>query len=114
MHRWRKRLYLASIAILFVGMCAATAIYLRAEDSSDFNGAYQVEIINGVAYPTAPSDSRAYQRELERIGGKSYVLFDDLNRWIASLFHGRTLAITVGVSTFTVSIALFLLGRFVA
>ncbi len=109
--RRRKRLHLASIVVLIAGLCAAAAIYFQAGDSYGLEGAYQVEIINGTAYPVSPSDSRAYQREMERIGGKTYLLFDDLNRWIASLFQGKRLAFTVGICSLVVSLGLFLLGQ---
>ncbi len=113
MQQWRKRLYFVSIAVLIVGLFVAIAIYLRADDSLDFSDAYQVENINGKAHTVAPNDSRVYQRELERMGGKSYLLFDDLNRWIAGLFHGKALAFTVGVSSLVVSLVLFLFARFI-
>jgi hypothetical protein len=35
--------------------------------------------------------------ELDKIGGKSYILFTNLNDWFASLWRGRRLAYTVGV-----------------
>jgi hypothetical protein len=37
------------------------------------------------------------RNQLERMGGKTYVLFKDFDEWFASLWHGRRLAGTVGV-----------------
>jgi hypothetical protein len=35
--------------------------------------------------------------QLEKMGGKSYILFSGLNEWFVSLWHGRRLACTVGI-----------------
>jgi hypothetical protein len=48
--------------------------------------------------------------QLEKMGGKSYILFNDIDRWFASLWHGQRLAYTVGV----LSIAGFLSCRWFA
>lgn len=38
--------------------------------------------------------------EMERMGGKSYLLFHDLSEWFVTLGHGRRLAYTVGILSF--------------
>jgi len=48
--------------------------------------------------------------QLEKMGGKSFILFNDFNEWFASLWHGRRLAYSVGV----LSIAGFLSCRWFA
>lgn len=61
-----------------------------------------------IIYATAPPDVKAGilgvdirtnrdRMQLERMGGKSYVMLKDLDDWFASLWHGRRLGITVGV-----------------
>ena len=52
-----------------------------------------------------------YQRDLRHFGGNSAVLADDITRWFAGLWHGRTLAVTLTWITAFVSVALFLLAR---
>lgn len=40
--------------------------------------------------------SKLYQANLERVGGKAAFLGDDIQRWLASLFHGPNLGLTIG------------------
>ena len=105
----RSRLYLGSILVLLLGLCAAAAIHVTAGDDS--NRAVRYEVINGVAYPVAPEDSKAYQRELERFGGKANVLAVELTRWFAGLWHGKTLAYTLAAISVVVSLALYLWAK---
>jgi hypothetical protein len=105
-----KVIRLASAAVLALGLCAAALIYVFAPD--DAAGTVGYEVINGVAYPVAPADSKAYQRELERFGGKANVLAAELTRWFASLWQGRKLAFTIAFLSFAVSLALYLYAKF--
>jgi hypothetical protein len=102
----RKIIRLASAAVLALGLCAAAVVYVTAAD--DANGAVGYEVINGVAYPVEPADSKAYQRELERFGGKANVLAVEFTRWFAGLWRGRTLAYTLAFLSMVVSLALYL------
>jgi hypothetical protein len=52
-----------------------------------------------------------YLRDLERFGGKAAVLFDELNRWFAGLWRGKSLATTVAWISVFVALVLFALGR---
>jgi hypothetical protein len=106
----RQVVRLAGIAVLALGLCAAVVIYVTAKDDS--NGAVSYEVINGVAYPVAPADSKAYQRELERFGGKANVLAAELTRWFASLWQGRRLAFSVAFIGILASLALFLYAKY--
>jgi hypothetical protein len=105
----RKIIRLASAVVLALGLCGAALIYLFAGDDSA--GAIGYEVINGTAYPVAPADSKAYQRELERFGGKANVLAAELTRWFAGLLQGRKLAFTVAFLSIVVSLALYLYAR---
>ncbi|HMA90731.1 MAG TPA: hypothetical protein VKP89_18525 [Burkholderiales bacterium] len=105
----KRRLQLASGLILVLGLCAAVLIYRAADAGADEAVAY--EIINGQAYSVAPTDSKLYNRELERIGGKAALLFADFARWFAGLWRGKSLAFTVAFLTATASAGLFLIAR---
>jgi len=109
-----KRLYLAAAIVLIVGLCSSVLIYLTASDDADIDGAYQVVVIDGKAYPIAGSQSKAYVRQLQRFGGKASVLFDEIDTWLAALWRGKQLAITVGWITLIVSVGLFLFGRWLS
>ena len=105
----QTRLYLSSIVVLIAGMCAAAAIWLTAEDDP-LAGAYQVVVVDGKAYPVAPGQSKVYMREVQRFGGKAAVLFDEIDRWFAGLWRGKSLAITVGWISIFAAAALLLAG----
>jgi hypothetical protein len=107
-----RLLHLGSLMALLLGLCAGAVIYVTAADDSDAAVGY--EVVNGVAYPVAPADSKAYQRELERFGGKAIVLAAELDRWFAALWHGRRLAFTVAFIGAAVSLALCLYAKYLA
>jgi hypothetical protein len=88
------RLYVAAVIVLVVGLAGAVAIWLTASDAPV--EAYQYVVVDGKAYPIAGSQSKAYVRQLERFGGKASVLFAELGTWLAGLWRGKALAITVG------------------
>lgn len=106
----RKRLHAASIIVLVLGLCSALLIYRMAGDEPDVPDGSQVVIVDGEAYAIAPSDTKAYLRDLERFGGKATVLFVQLEDWFGGLWHGRSLAVTVAWITAFVSLGLFLLA----
>ena len=107
--RWR--LYASAVVVLVVGLCAAAVIYITAGDDDDVSDAYQVVIVNGKVYPISPAQSKVYVHQLEQFGGKAAVLFDELGRWFAGLWRGKSLAFTVGWISVFVSFALLLLAR---
>jgi hypothetical protein len=106
----RKRLYACSLAILILGLCSGAAIHVLAEDRTDDGDGYV--IVDGKAYPAGVYQSKRYQRELERYGGKANVLFDEFNRWFASLWQGKTLGATLACIGVALSFGLFLLARY--
>src|SRR5881394_1721286 len=89
----KVRLYLSCLLILAAGLCSAALIYAFVEDAPA--GGEDFIVVNGVAYPVAPHQTKRYVRSLEQYGGKASVLFDEFNRWFASLWRGKTLAITI-------------------
>jgi hypothetical protein len=52
----RQRLYLASLLILVVGLCAAATLYVTMDDSEAAEDTYRIVIYNGKSYPI-PVDS---------------------------------------------------------
>ena len=100
----KKRLRLGCLIILVAGLCGAMLIYLLAEDIPDDSLGYV--IVNGTVYPLSTRDSKKYRFELERIGGKQALLFDDLDRWFADLWQGKTRGKTVALISIVVSLGI--------
>ena len=107
-----KTLYVVSAIVLAAGLVVAALIYVTADDAQETAASYL--IINGEAHAIPPGASRTYVCELERFGGKAAVLFDELNRWFAGLWDGKSLAVTLAWISILVSLVLFLLARYMA
>ena len=101
---------MCSVAVAVIGLLGAVLIYVRADDS-DADENVQIVIVDGQVQKIPLASTKIYQRELRRFGGEAAVLFDDINRWFARLWHGRSLGIITACITAFVSIGLFLLGR---
>jgi hypothetical protein len=98
-------LNLIGAIILLVGLGSAILIYRTAEkDSRDVLGYEQG---NGSVYPINPNDSKKYLRDMELYGGKENVLLDEFRRWFLGLWHGKSLAFTVGCFAIFISIGIF-------
>jgi uncharacterized membrane protein len=93
----RRHLYAVAFSILLVGLTAGAVIYVMADDSAD-----AMQEIYG---------SKTYTRQLQRFGGKASVMFDDFNRWFASLWSGKTLGATIACLTVAVAGGVFLVAR---
>jgi len=94
-----------------VGLLAALLIYVRAGDDSDNDANYQFFIVDGKTYRIPLADTKMYRRELQRFGGDAAVVFDEISGWVASLWRGRNLAITIACMTAFVSLGLLFLAR---
>jgi hypothetical protein len=106
----RRRLFVCSVAVAVLGLLAAALIYSRVgDDDGDPN--VQVVIVDGKTYRIPLASTRAYQGDLQRFGGNAAVLFDDIDRWFAGLWHGRSLAVTTAWITAFVSVGLYLIAR---
>lgn len=105
----QTRLYASALAVLIAGLCGAVAIWLTAGDDPA-PVASQFVVVDGKAYPIAPGESKRYVRDVQRFGGRAGVLFDELDRWFAGLWRGRSLAVTVGWIAVFLSAGLFLVG----
>ena len=79
----RARLQAIALFILAIGLGAGGAIYAGADETAEHMAVQEMLW------------SKSYNRQLERFGGKAAVLFDDFNRWFASLWHGKSLGLTL-------------------
>ncbi len=91
----QMRLYLIAAIILVVGLGSSILIYLTAADVSDTVLGYEVV------------ESKKYMHELELYGGKANVLAAEFMQWFDGLWHGKTLAYTVGFITVFITVGLF-------
>jgi hypothetical protein len=105
----RTRLYYSAVLVLAIGLAGALLIYLTAEEEPETGASYV--IVEGKVYPIPYSASRTYVRDLERFGGKAAVLFDELNRWFAGLWRGKSLATTVAWISIFAALVLFGVAR---
>lgn len=83
-----NRVRTSGVILLMAGLLAAAYVFSRARPDEQL-GMLGVDIA---------TNRQTFQ--LERMGGKSYLLFNDLNARFRSLWHGRRLAYTLGVLSF--------------
>ena len=102
----KVRVYLAALAVLGLGMCAAVVVYVNSDEAPEAAIGYIV--VDGMKYPIAAGESRRYQRDLEMFGGKASVLFDEFTRWFGALWQGKRLGLTLAALSGFVSLVLFL------
>ena len=107
----RNRLIPCSVLVAVVGLSSAVLIYLTASEDSNLDENVQTIVVDGKTFRIPLASTKMYRRELQRFGGGAAVLFDDLDRWFASLWRGRSLAVTLASMTAFVSVGLFLLAR---
>ena len=105
----KKRLYLTGAFVLVLGLASAALIYTYAGDNDENATGY--ELVNGVAYPVSPKESKAFQRDVRLYGGKFALLSDELFDWFASLWQGRTLAFTVAGIAVVLAAGMFLVAN---
>jgi hypothetical protein len=90
----QTRLYQIAVFILVSGLISAVLIYFIAEDVPDDVLTYQTE--GGNVSTLSPEDSKRYMREMEQFGGRANVLAYKFGIWFGGLWHGKSLAFTVG------------------
>lgn len=105
----KARLYRAALAVLAFGFAVGALLYAALDEVPEAAVGYVV--VDGISYPITPAQSKIYQRDLERFGGKSSVLFDEFGRWFAGLWEGPRLGLTIGWLGGIVALALFLFAR---
>ena len=112
MEKKRRLLNLVALLVLLFGLCSAVIVYERAANAPvQVLGYEQGE--DGTIYPILPEDSKKYQRDLKLYGGTANVLADEMRRWVAGLFEGRTLGITIGCLSVLTALILFAAARMV-
>jgi hypothetical protein len=94
----QMRLYLSGAIILLIGLGASAVIYLTATDVSETGLVYEFE------------ESKQYMHDLELYGGKMNVLTVELTKWFNGLWHGKSLAYTLGCITILISASLFFIA----
>jgi hypothetical protein len=97
----RRRLFWIGAVILVAGLIAGATIFLNA--GGDEVAALGYDFAGGTSYAVDAGDSKMYRHEIERFGGKAALLADDLNRFIASLWHGKRLALVVAIAALAVA-----------
>ena len=102
----RKFLYLISAVILLAGLVSAVIIYRAAMNESAGDSSY--EIIGGFVYPGGGGYTKKYVHDLQLYGGNAALLADEFMRWVAGLWHGKTLSYTVAVIAFLLSFGFFI------
>ena len=102
------RVYLVALSIFVLGSIGGTLIYLL--NGSAANGS-NFQIIGGQVYATDVSNSKAYNDQLERMGGRSAVFADQFSRWLGGLWHGERLGITVVVLATITTLVLLWVAR---
>jgi hypothetical protein len=93
-----KHVRASGVILLVAGLLAAAIIFCTARSDE------QLEI------PGVDLATKRESLQLEKMGEKSYIVFNDLNEWFASLWHGRRLAYPIGI----LSIAGFMCSRWFA
>ncbi len=105
----RAFLYFVSGIILLAGLGSSVLIYESSRNRLASVLGY--EDAGGSVYPILPEDSKQYLRGLELYGGTANVLADELRRWFAGLWHGKSLAFTVACITILISSGVFYTAR---
>jgi len=73
--------------LLALGWGVAAALYVATPPVAENGDVYDLQ------------HSRKLEREIEGVGGKAVLLTNDLNSWVAGLFHGTNLAYTIAIAT---------------
>jgi hypothetical protein len=89
----RRRCLAIAGAVLAAGWAVAIAVYATAEPVVTSPELEEVRL------------SKAYQRQMELVGGKAAVAAAQLDEWLASLWHGERLAGTIAVLTVALALA---------
>ena len=107
----RTWLTLFGAIILVFGLGSASLIYHGADNRPDSVLGYDES--GGALYPIRPEDSKDYLRSMELYGGKANVLADKLRRSFLGLWHGKSLAVIVGLTSIIISGGFFYAANFV-
>ena len=93
------RIFYAGVFILVAGLIGAALIYWLTADSAAKKT--EIEFAN----------PRAYEFQIERLGGKAAVYVVRFNEWFTGLWQGRQLAFTVAVLAVVIALICFWLSK---
>ncbi len=95
----QKRLRIVASITLALGLASSVMIYLSAENVPDTILGYEVE------------ESKKYIHDLELYGGKANVLAAEFMNWFDGLWHGKSLAFTVGCIITFIALGIFFVAH---
>ena len=93
----QTRLYIIAAVILVVGMGSSIFIYLTAG-----------EIDTEAVFGNQLDESKSYRRSLELYGGQANLLASEFTQWFNSLWHGKSLGITLACITGIICLGILL------
>lgn len=88
--------------VLLGGLLAAVAIFVLAREDADAEAA------------AAITRQKMYEHNIALIGGKGAIYAVRSNEWLASLWHGTSLAYTIAVLAVAIAVACFGIARLMA
>jgi|SRR5208283_549675 len=94
-------LFAAGYAVLALGSAGSVWIYRHA---------VQDDLADSIMASTY--NTKKYQDQLERYGGKANILATDIQQWFEGLWHGRNLAYTVAALALGASLICFYVALF--
>ena len=94
-----ERIFYAGVVILVAGLIGAALIYWLTADSAVTKT--EIEFAN----------PRAYEYQIERLGGKATVYVVRFNEWFTGLWQGRQLVFTVAVLAVVIALICFWLAK---
>lgn len=78
--RLKTRLHLAALAVFLTCLAAGAIIYALGDEPGEDLGF---------------ENTNAYRHQLQRLGGKALILYDQFDRWFDSLWQGKALGVTI-------------------
>ena len=104
--RQRTSLNVISAIILVIGLGSAAFLYQRAG-----NDPYN-EAADATTHLVMLQNSKLYRHNLEVYGGKLNVMMDDFRRWLAGLWHGKSLALLIACTSILISFWFFYVANY--
>ena len=91
----------AGVLVAGLSISAVVFVIAPAETEDEKGGLHVIDA----------SNSKQYQRDLQRIGGKAAVVAAEFNEWFETLWHGRRLAGTLAAISVAASLLCFLAAK---
>lgn len=97
----KKSCYGITALILITGWSAAGVVYLRAERIAE-NPFEEFE------------NSKRFLNSVERMGGKSALLANNMSKWFSGLWQGEQLAVTLAIVTILIAFCYYFIASNIA